>query len=164
LDIFSVGSLSTPLKGGAKRLESGAKRLGIGAKRLVTGAKPLNNPRNIMEAIRYIVDTLLWLADAGLRVASLVQWVRADFRDPMADAIVRITKLADIAAAPSLLPPSAKFDTQRSRGHRRGGRSPLAALGLPAGVGDAVQFLRITIVTWPGWCCASICSPFCCTG
>ncbi len=44
-----------------------------------------------MEAIRFIVDTLLWLLTLAFVLRLLFQWVRADFRDPMADAIVRVT-------------------------------------------------------------------------
>jgi hypothetical protein len=44
-----------------------------------------------MEAIRYIVDTLLWLLTLAFLLRLLFQLVRADFRDPMADALVRVT-------------------------------------------------------------------------
>jgi YggT family protein len=44
-----------------------------------------------MEALRYIVDTLLWLLMLAFVLRFLFQLVRADFRDPMADAIVRVT-------------------------------------------------------------------------
>src|ERR1700761_7096873 len=44
-----------------------------------------------MDAIRYIVDTLLWLLTLAFVLRLLFQLVRADFRDPMADAIVRVT-------------------------------------------------------------------------
>jgi hypothetical protein len=64
--MISVGVASTPLKGGAKRI-------------------------NFMEAIRYIVDMLLWLLLLAFVLRLLFQLVRADFRDPMADAIVRVT-------------------------------------------------------------------------
>ena len=40
-----------------------------------------------MDAIRYIVDTLLWLLTLAFVLRFLFQLVRADFRDPMADAI-----------------------------------------------------------------------------
>ena len=43
-----------------------------------------------MEAIRYIVDTLLWLLTLAFVLRLLFQLVRADFRDPMPDAIVRV--------------------------------------------------------------------------
>src|SRR5260370_32390244 len=44
-----------------------------------------------MDAIRYIVETLLWLSTLAFVLRLLFQWVRADFRDPLADAIVRVT-------------------------------------------------------------------------
>ena len=44
-----------------------------------------------MEAVRFIVDMLLWLLTLAFMLRFLFQLVRADFRDPMADAIVRVT-------------------------------------------------------------------------
>jgi len=44
-----------------------------------------------MDAIRYIVDTLLWLLTLAFVLRLLLQLVRASFRDPLADAIVRVT-------------------------------------------------------------------------
>ena len=44
-----------------------------------------------MDPIRYIVDMLLWLLLLAFLLRLLFQWVRADFRDPIADAIVRVT-------------------------------------------------------------------------
>ena len=63
-----------------------------------------------MEAIRYIVDTLLWLLTLAFVLRLLFQWVRADFRDPMADAIVRVTNWL-ILPLRRLLPPIGKVDT-----------------------------------------------------
>jgi YggT family protein len=63
-----------------------------------------------MEAIRYIVDTLLWLLTLAFVLRLLFQLVRADFRDPMADAIVRITNWL-ILPLRKLLPPIGKVDT-----------------------------------------------------
>ena len=63
-----------------------------------------------MEAIRYIVDTLLWLLTLAFVLRLLFQWVRADFRDPMADAIVRVTNWL-ILPLRRLLPPIGKIDT-----------------------------------------------------
>src|SRR6201996_4458377 len=62
-----------------------------------------------MEAIRYIVDTLLWLLLLFV-LRFLRQLVRADFRDPMADAIVRVTNWL-ILPLRRLLPPIGKIDT-----------------------------------------------------
>jgi YggT family protein len=63
-----------------------------------------------MEAVRYIVDTLLWLLTLAFVLRLLFQWVRADFRDPMADAIVRVTNWL-ILPLRRLLPPIGKVDT-----------------------------------------------------
>ena len=63
-----------------------------------------------MEAIRFIVDTLLWLLTLAFVLRLLFQWVRADFRDPMADAIVRVTNWL-ILPLRRLLPPIGKIDT-----------------------------------------------------
>jgi YggT family protein len=63
-----------------------------------------------MEAIRYIVDMLLWLLLLAFVLRLLFQLVRADFRDPMADAIVRVTNWL-ILPLRKLLPPLGKIDT-----------------------------------------------------
>jgi YggT family protein len=63
-----------------------------------------------MEAIRYIVDMLLWLLLLAFLLRLLFQLVRADFRDPMADAIVRVTNWL-ILPLRKLLPPIGKVDT-----------------------------------------------------
>jgi YggT family protein len=63
-----------------------------------------------VEAIRFIVDTLLWLLTLAFVLRLLFQWVRADFRDPMADAIVRVTNWL-ILPLRRVLPPIGKVDT-----------------------------------------------------
>jgi YggT family protein len=63
-----------------------------------------------MEAIRYIVDTLLWLLTLAFMLRLMFQLVRADFRDPMADAIVRITNWL-VKPLRRVLPPIGKVDT-----------------------------------------------------
>src|SRR5580692_7069338 len=63
-----------------------------------------------MEAIRYIVDTLLWLLTLAFLLRLLFQIVRANFRDPMADAIVRVTNWL-ILPLRRILPPIGKVDT-----------------------------------------------------
>jgi YggT family protein len=100
-----------------------------------------------MEAIRYIVDTLLWLLTLAFVLRLLFQWVRADFRDPMADAIVRLTNWL-ILPLRRLLPPIGKVDTA----------TVVAVIAIASlrtfvtfamagqGVGDVVQFLRITLI------------------
>ncbi len=63
-----------------------------------------------MEAIRYIVDTLLWLLTLAFVLRLLLQFVRADFREPLADAVVRVTNWL-ILPLRKLLPPIGKVDT-----------------------------------------------------
>jgi YggT family protein len=63
-----------------------------------------------MEAIKYIVDTLLWLLTLAFVLRLLFQLARANFRDPMADAIVRVTNWL-ILPLRRLLPPIGKVDT-----------------------------------------------------
>ncbi|HMH87839.1 MAG TPA: YggT family protein [Steroidobacteraceae bacterium] len=104
-----------------------------------------------MEAIRYIVDMLLWLLLLAFVLRLLFQLVRADFRDPMADAIVRVTNWL-ILPFRKVLPPIGKIDTA----------TVVAVLLVAAtrtfilmsmaggGVGDAVAFLRITLLDLVG--------------
>ena len=70
-----------------------------------------------MEAIRFIVDMLLWLLLLAFVLRFLFQLVRADFRDPMADAIVRVTNWL-IRPLRRLLPPIGKIDTATIVVHR----------------------------------------------
>jgi YggT family protein len=63
-----------------------------------------------MEAIRFIVDMLLWLLLLAFVLRLLFQLVRADFRDPLADAIVRVTNWL-IKPLRKVLPPVGKVDT-----------------------------------------------------
>jgi YggT family protein len=104
-----------------------------------------------MEAIRYIVDILLWLLLLAFVLRLLFQWVRADFRDPMADAIVRVTNWL-ILPLRKVLPPIGKIDTA----------TVVAVLSVAAlrtfilmalaggGFGDVVVFLRITLLDLVG--------------
>jgi len=104
-----------------------------------------------MEAIRYIVDMLLWLLLLAFVLRLLFQLVRADFRDPMADAIVRVTNWL-IMPLRKVLPPIGKIDTA----------TVLAVLLVAAtrtfilmamaggGVGDVIVFLRITLLDLVG--------------
>jgi YggT family protein len=100
-----------------------------------------------MDAIRYIVDTLLWLLTLAFVLRLLFQWARADFRDPMADAIIRVTNWL-ILPLRKVLPPIGKIDTATVVAVVAvASVRTFAALGLAGGgVGDVVQFLRITIV------------------
>jgi YggT family protein len=63
-----------------------------------------------MEAIRFIVDNLLWLLLLAFVLRFMLQLVRADFKDPMADAIVRVTNWL-ILPLRRILPPIGKVDT-----------------------------------------------------
>src|SRR6202051_2492725 len=63
-----------------------------------------------MEAIKYIVDMLFLLLTLAFVLRLLFQWVRADFRDHVADAIVRVTNWL-IMPLRRVLPPIAKIDT-----------------------------------------------------
>jgi YggT family protein len=104
-----------------------------------------------MEAIKYIVDTLLWLLTLAFVLRLLFQWVRADFRDPMADAIVRVTNWL-ILPLRKLLPPIGKVDTATVVAVLAvAAIRTFAQLSLAgAGVGDAGLFLRITAVDLAG--------------
>jgi YggT family protein len=63
-----------------------------------------------MGAIIYIVDTLLWLALFVVMVRLLLQLTRADFRNPLCQAVVRLTNPL-IMPLRRILPPVGKVDT-----------------------------------------------------
>jgi YggT family protein len=63
-----------------------------------------------MNAIIYIVETLLSLALAVVLARLLLQWTRADFRNPLCQAIVRLTNPL-ILPLRRILPPIGKIDT-----------------------------------------------------
>ena len=100
-----------------------------------------------MDAIRYIVDTLLWLLTLAFVLRLLFQWVRADFRDPIADAIVRITNWLIIPLR-RLLPPIGRIDTATvlavlaTAAVRTGAMLAIGGMGL----GNPGVFLRITVI------------------
>jgi YggT family protein len=99
-----------------------------------------------MDAVRYIVDTLLWLLTLAFVLRLLFQWVRADFRDPMADAIVRLTNWL-ILPLRRVLPPIAKIDTATVVAVLAvASARTIALLALSGLGGDWIAFLRITIV------------------
>src|ERR1700678_433495 len=101
-----------------------------------------------MEAIRYIVDILLWLLTLAFVLRLLFQWVRADFRDPMADAIVRVTNWL-IMPLRRLLPPIGKVDTATVvaviaiAAIRTGAVMALSGMGF----GDVTVFLRMAVIS-----------------
>ena len=104
-----------------------------------------------MDAIRYIVDTLLWLLTLAFVLRLLFQWVRADFRDPMADAIVRVTNWL-IMPLRKVLPPVGKVDSATVVAVIAVAslRTFVAIAMAGAGIGDVVSFLRITVVDLAG--------------
>jgi YggT family protein len=63
-----------------------------------------------MSAIYFIIHTLLQLALFVVLARLLLQWTRADFRNPISQAIVRITNPV-ILPLRSVLPPIGKVDT-----------------------------------------------------
>src|ERR1700753_3323601 len=63
-----------------------------------------------MTALIRIVDTLLSLALFVVLARLLLQWARADFRNPIAQAIVRLTNPL-ILPLRRILPPIGKIDT-----------------------------------------------------
>jgi YggT family protein len=63
-----------------------------------------------MNALIFIVDTLLSLALFVVLARLLLQWARADFRNPIAQAIVRLTNPL-ILPLRRILPPIGKVDT-----------------------------------------------------
>jgi len=63
-----------------------------------------------MTALIFIVETLLSLALFVVLARLLLQWARADFRNPIAQAIVRLTNPL-ILPLRRILPPVGKIDT-----------------------------------------------------
>jgi YggT family protein len=104
-----------------------------------------------MEAIRYIVDILLWLLTLAFVLRLLFQLVRADFRDPMADAIVRVTNWL-IMPLRRLLPPVGKVDTATVLAVLLVATARNFILLAMAGVavGDVVLLLRTTLIDLVG--------------
>jgi YggT family protein len=100
-----------------------------------------------MDAIRYIVDTLLWLLTLAFLLRFLFQLVRADFRDPMADALVRVTNWL-ILPLRRVLPPIRKVDTATVVAVLliASVRTLVEMLLSGESIGDWVVFLHITVV------------------
>jgi YggT family protein len=63
-----------------------------------------------MTALIFIVETLLSLALFVFLLRLLLQWARADFRNPIAQAVVRITNPI-VLPLRRILPPIGKLDT-----------------------------------------------------
>jgi YggT family protein len=104
-----------------------------------------------MDAVRYIVDTLLWLLTLAFVLRLLFQLVRADFRDPMADAIVRVTNWL-ILPLRKLLPPIGKVDTATVVAVLLVAaiRSVATFLLAGFGLGNWIQILRMTVLDLAG--------------
>ena len=105
-----------------------------------------------MEAIRYIVDMLLWLLLLAFVLRLLFQLVRADFRDPMADAIVRVTNWL-ILPLRKVLPPIGKIHTATVVAVLlvAGVRTfVIMAMAAGGGSGDWLVFLRVTLLDLVG--------------
>jgi YggT family protein len=100
-----------------------------------------------MEAIRYIVDMLFLLLTLAFVLRLLFQWVRADFRDPVADAIVRVTNWL-IMPLRRVLPPIGKIDTATVVAVIAvASLRTLVDLGMAgAGFGDVGLFVRFAVV------------------
>jgi YggT family protein len=100
-----------------------------------------------MEAIRYIFDTLLWLLTLAFVLRLLLQLVRADFRDPMADAVVRVTNWL-VMPLRRVLPPMGKIDTATvvSVLVVAAARTATVLMFSGSGLADPLVFLRVTIV------------------
>jgi YggT family protein len=100
-----------------------------------------------LDAIRYIVDTLFWLLLLAFVLRFLFQLVRADFRDPMADAIVRVTSWL-IMPLRRILPPLGKIDTATVVALLIVACARTAAVFALSGYGfdDPLGFARITAV------------------
>lgn len=101
-----------------------------------------------MDALRYIVDTLLWLLTLAFVLRLLLQLVRANFRDPLADAIVRITNWL-VLPLRRLLPPVGKLDTATVvaiLGAAAVHSAAMFALG-GFGFGNPGVFARVTIIS-----------------
>jgi YggT family protein len=63
-----------------------------------------------MSALLYILDSLLTLALCVVLARLLLQWARADFRNPLCQAVVRLTNPL-ILPLRRILPPIGKVDT-----------------------------------------------------
>ena len=100
-----------------------------------------------MEAIRFIVDTLLWLLTLAFVLRLLFQLVRADFRDPMADAIVRVTNWL-ILPLRRILRPIGKLDTATVVAVllMASARTLVMAALSGAGLGNPLLYLQVTLL------------------
>lgn len=100
-----------------------------------------------MDVIVFIVDTLLWLLTLAFLLRLLFQWVRADFRDPIADAIVRVTNWL-VLPLRRVLPPIGKVDTATVVAVIAAASIRTVAIMALAGISIAAPgpILRVTVV------------------
>ena len=100
-----------------------------------------------MEAVRYIVDTLLWLLTLAFVLRLLLQLVRANFRDPLADAVVRATNWL-VLPLRRVLPPIGKVDSATVVAVIMAAAVRSAAMLALSGFGftDPTYFLRATFI------------------
>jgi YggT family protein len=63
-----------------------------------------------MEAIRFIVSSLLWLIFFAFLLRVILQFARADFRNPIAQAVVKVTNPL-VLPLRRVLPPIGRVDT-----------------------------------------------------
>jgi len=90
-----------------------------------------------MDALIFIVDSLLTLAVYAFLLRLLLQLSRADFRNPIAQAVLRLTSWL-VLPLRKLLPPAGRLDT-----------ASLVALLLAQLVATAMVFLMLTGVAMP---------------
>jgi YggT family protein len=62
-----------------------------------------------MEAIRYIISALLWLVFFAFLLRVILQFVRADFRNPISQAVLRVTNPL-VLPLRRVIPPIGKVD------------------------------------------------------
>jgi YggT family protein len=100
-----------------------------------------------VDALRFIVDTLLWLLTLAFVLRLLLQLVRANFRDPLADAVVRATNWL-VLPLRRLLPPIRKVDTATVVAVILSAAARSAAVLALSGYGfnDPGYFLRATAI------------------
>src|ERR1700747_2538718 len=87
-----------------------------------------------MSAIIFIIETLLSLALFVVLARLLLQWTRADFRNPLCQAVVRITNPL-ILPLRRVLPPIGKLDTASGVPVRRVATVDVACIFALHGIG-----------------------------
>jgi YggT family protein len=63
-----------------------------------------------MEALRFIISSLLWLLFFAFLLRVVLQFARADFRNPIAQAVVRVTNPL-VLPLRRIIPPIGRVDT-----------------------------------------------------